>query len=224
MGSGFRCRSRRPGAAGGGGFGWCGRRVSWRTGVGGERGGGAGVREPGWTWSVTSSGGATSRCGYRATGSGSSAGRPGLLGAAEVPEADRGGAGPRARPRACGTGCGGGRRARRAPLVPGRGHGRSPRRRRPRRVLLPGGRRADPGQHRVTEAITGLYIVAEQIVIAEGRPPRSGRRTSVRRPRDRAPDQRRGPEPQFPAEPGHGDGRRVPGRADRSGTAQKSPR
>ena len=58
-------------------------------------------------------------------------------------------------------------------------------------------------EHPVTEAITGLDIVAEQIAIAEGRPLRLRQAdVRVRGPRDRVPDQRRGPGPRLPSEPG----------------------
>ena len=55
-------------------------------------------------------------------------------------------------------------------------------------------------EHPVTEAITGIDIVAEQIAIAEGRPLRLRQDdVRVRRPRHRGAGQRRGPGPRLPA-------------------------
>ena len=48
-------------------------------------------------------------------------------------------------------------------------------------------------EHPVTEMITGIDIVQEQIRIAAGQKLRFGSTTSKPRPRDRMPDQRRGP-------------------------------
>ena len=67
-------------------------------------------------------------------------------------------------------------------------------------------------EHPVTEAVTGIDIVAEQLALAEGRPLRLKQAdVTLARPRDRGQAQRRGPGPRLPAEPGHHHPRRLPG-------------
>ena len=68
-------------------------------------------------------------------------------------------------------------------------------------------------EHPVTEAITGLDLVAEQIAIAEGRPLRLRQEdVTFAGPRDRVPDQRRGPGSRLPPKSGDGQPCGVPGR------------
>ena len=75
--------------------------------------------------------------------------------------------------------------------------------------------------------MTGLDLVAEQIAIAEGQPLRiapGGRHGHG--PRDRVPDQRRGPRPRVRPQPRHGHRRRVPGRGGhprRHARAERAP-
>ena len=57
-------------------------------------------------------------------------------------------------------------------------------------------------EHPVTEAVTRVDLVAEQIAVAEGRRPAVPGRRAAGRPRDRVPDQRRGPGGRFPPSPG----------------------
>ena len=71
-------------------------------------------------------------------------------------------------------------------------------------------------EHTVTELVTGLDLVREQILIAAGEPlSLSGRRTSAARARDRVPDQRRGRRHGLPADAraDHGLPTSRPGRA-----------
>ena len=68
-------------------------------------------------------------------------------------------------------------------------------------------------EHPVTEAVTGLDLVAEQIAIAEGQPLRMAQDdVTVDGPRDRVQAQRRGPRPRVRPQPRNGHRRRVPGR------------
>jgi acetyl/propionyl-CoA carboxylase alpha subunit len=66
-------------------------------------------------------------------------------------------------------------------------------------------------EHTVTEMVTGLDLVREQLLVAAGEPLSFGRRTSAVRARDRVPDQRRGSAAGFLPTPGRITSYREPG-------------
>ena len=57
-------------------------------------------------------------------------------------------------------------------------------------------------EHTVTEAVTGLDLVREQVLIAAGEPLSLGQEDVRFRARDRVPDQRRGPVQRLSPSPG----------------------